>query len=59
MSPSKYIQEAVRNYKEYIAKHLSKGYNIPKRAKNPLMAIALKWMYPWYWDQTMHIIISP
>ena len=35
MSPSKCAQEAVRLCKEYIAKHLSKGYKLPKRANNP------------------------
>ena len=34
MSPSKYVQEAIRICKEYIAKHLSKGYKLPKRAEN-------------------------
>ena len=32
MSPSKYVQEA---YKEYAAKHLSKGYRLPNRTDNP------------------------
>ena len=35
MSPSKYVQEAVGICKEYIAKHLSKGCKLPKRAENP------------------------
>ena len=35
MSPSKYVQKAVRICEENIAKHLSKGYNLPKRAENP------------------------
>ena len=35
MSPSKYVQEAVRICKVYITKHLSKGYRLPKRADNP------------------------
>ena len=35
MSLSKYVQEAVRICKECIAKHLSKGYKLPKRAENP------------------------
>ena len=35
MSPSKYIQEAIRICKEYIIKQVSKGYKLPKRADNP------------------------
>ena len=35
MSPSIYVQEAVIICKEYVAKHLSKGYKMPKRADNP------------------------
>ena len=35
MSPSKYVKEAVRICEEYIAKHLSKSYKLPKRAENP------------------------
>ena len=34
MSPSKYVQ-AVKICKEYVAKHLSKGYRLQKRANNP------------------------
>ena len=34
MSPSKYVQEAVRIYKEYVAKHLNEGYKLPKRVDN-------------------------
>ena len=34
MSPSKYVQEAVRICKEYIPKHQSKGYKLPRRADN-------------------------
>ena len=33
-SKSRYIQDAVRMYGEYIAKHLSKGYRWLKRAKS-------------------------
>ena len=39
MSPSKYVQEVVRICKEYIAKHLSKGYKFPKRAENPFKSV--------------------
>ena len=35
MSPSKYVQEAVGTFKEYVAKQLSKGCRLPKRADNP------------------------
>ena len=35
MSPSKYVQEAVRICEEYVAKDLSKGYKLPKKADNP------------------------
>ena len=35
MSPSKYVQKLVRICAEYAAKHLSKGYKLPKRADNP------------------------
>ena len=35
MSPSKYAQEAVRICKEYFARHLSKGHQLPKMADNP------------------------
>ena len=35
MSPSKYVLEAVRICKEYIARHLSKEYRLWKRADNP------------------------
>ena len=34
MSPSKYVQEALRICEEYVAKHLSKGYKMAKRAQN-------------------------
>ena len=40
MSPSKYVQKAVRICAEYVAKHLSKGYHLLRRA------IAPNWMYP-------------
>ena len=36
MSPSKYIQEAVIICKEYVARHLSNEYRLPKRAYNPI-----------------------
>ena len=35
MSPSKYVWVAVRICKEYVARHLSKGYRLPKREENP------------------------
>ena len=35
MSPSKYVQEAVRICKEYALKHLSEGCKLLKRADNP------------------------
>ena len=35
MSPSKYVQEAVRICKENVARYLSKGYKFPRRAVNP------------------------
>ena len=35
LSPPRYVQEAVRICKEYVAKHLSKSYRLPKRADNP------------------------
>ena len=35
MSPSKYVHKAIRICEEYVAKHLSKGYELPKRANNP------------------------
>ena len=35
MSPTKYVQEKVRICEEYVAKHLSKDYHLPKRADNP------------------------
>ena len=35
ISPSKHVWEAVRICKEYVARHLSKGYRLPKRADNP------------------------
>ena len=35
MTPSKYVWEAVRICEEYVAKHLSKGSRLPKRAENP------------------------
>ena len=35
MSPSKYVQEAVRICKEYAATHLSKGCKLPRRSDNP------------------------
>ena len=60
MSPSKYVQEAVRICKENVAKHLSKGYKLPKRAENLFkVAIALNWMHHWYWDKMKHLITSP
>ena len=34
--PSKYVQEAVKICKEYVAKLLSKCYNLPKSADNPV-----------------------
>ena len=34
MSPSKYVQDAVRICKEYAANHLSEGYKLLKRADN-------------------------
>ena len=42
MSPSKYVQKAVKICKEYVAKHLSKGYRLLKKANNhSRVAIAL------------------
>ena len=35
MSPSKHVQEAVRMYEKYVARHLSKSYRLSKRADNP------------------------
>ena len=35
MSPSKYVQEAVRICEEYVAKHPSKSYRLPKRTDSP------------------------
>ena len=35
MSPSKYVKEAVRICKKYVARHLSKEYRFPRRADNP------------------------
>ena len=35
MSPSKYVWEAVRICKEYMTKHLSKVYKLPKSTDNP------------------------
>ena len=35
MSPSKYVQKAVRIWKEYVAKHMSEECRLPKRADNP------------------------
>ena len=35
MSPSEYVQEAVRICKEHIAKHMTKHYKLPKRTGNP------------------------
>ena len=35
MNPSKYVQEEERICEEYVAKHRSKGYKLPKRADNP------------------------
>ena len=37
MHPSKNVQEAVRICEEYIAKHLSKGYILLRRAENPFI----------------------
>ena len=37
--PSKYVQEALRICKEYVAKHLSKDYKLPKRADNPFESV--------------------
>ena len=34
MSPSKYVQRAVKICKEYIAKHLHRGYKVPIGADN-------------------------
>ena len=34
MSPSKYVQEVVRIFEEYVAKCPNKGYRLPKRAEN-------------------------
>ena len=36
MNLSKYVPEAVRICKEYVAKHLSEGYRLPERLKNVL-----------------------
>ena len=35
ISPSKYVQEAIRICEEYIVKYLRKSYKLPKRAENP------------------------
>ena len=35
MSPSVYIQEAVRMCENYVAEHLSKGYKLPMWEENP------------------------
>ena len=35
MNPSKYVEKAVRIGKEYVAKKLTKGYKLPKKADNP------------------------
>ena len=35
LAPFKYVQEAVRICKDYVARHLSKKYRLPKRADNP------------------------
>ena len=34
MSPSRYVKEEGQIFKEYTAKHLCKGYKLPKRADN-------------------------
>ena len=34
MSPAKYVREAVI-CKEFVAKHLSKSYKLPRRAEDP------------------------
>ena len=34
MSPSKYVQEAVGICEEYLEKHLSKAYHLPRMAEN-------------------------
>ncbi len=36
ISLSKYVQEAVKNCKYYVSKHLSPQYRLPKLAPNPL-----------------------
>ena len=33
ISPSKYVQEAVKIYEEYVAKHLSKGIYIDEKGR--------------------------
>ena len=38
MSPSKDVQEEERISEEYVAKHLSKGYNFLRRADNPFIS---------------------
>ena len=58
MSSSKYVQEAVKIYKEYVARHLSKdcqrGQIIHLR-----VVIPPNWMCPQYWEQMRHLITSP
>ena len=59
MSPSKYVQEAVRICMEYVAKLLrvincQRGQIIHSK-----VAIALNWMCLQYWDHIRHFIISP
>ena len=39
MSSSKYVQEAVRNCKEYVTKHLGDSYRLLKRADNPFESV--------------------
>ena len=59
MSPSKYVQEAVRICKEYVAKHLSKVTSCQRgQIIHSRVAIALNWMCHQYWDQMRHVIIS-
>ncbi len=37
ISPSKYFREAVKNYKDYLSKHMPPQYRLPKVAPNPFL----------------------
>ena len=51
-SQSKYIQEAIRIFKEYVVKHWSKDHKLPKRAENPFKSC-------YYPELDMSLVLGP